>query len=112
MGTELPTILEPDGRPHKMSDKEIEIWTQLLKSYPPTVRAGAGGTAISSVSFGIFVVSNKDVSDAFARQTLGSDTPQGALLNAFNAVGLNAGVGPANNQLTDSKLRIIVGSKP
>ena len=113
MGMQPPKkMIDGGGKIVDMPARGQEIFEKLFKSQPPTVRAGAGGAAISSFSFGIFVVSNKDVAEAFSQNKLDSSTPQGALLNAFNVVGLNAGPGPANNELPDNKLRIIVAAKP
>ena len=109
MGTRLPTIVDDEGHPVKVPPNIQVILEKQARERPAVVRAGAGGIALDTVSFGIFVVANKDLGDW---QKLDSTTPAGALVNALNVVGLNAGVGPANNELPDNKLRIIVAAKP
>src|SRR6266480_4362802 len=109
IGKQPPTKMISDGKVVDMPLKGQEIFKKMFEAYPPVVRAGAGGGALGSFSFGIFVVANKDLCDW---QKLDSATPAGALVNALNAVGLNAGVGPPNNELPDNKLRIIVAAKP
>jgi hypothetical protein len=109
VGTQAPTYVDAQGKlitlpPNIQADLE-----KMAKGMPPTVRAGAGGGVLGSFSFGIVIVANKDLGDW---QKLDSSTPAGALVNALNAVGLNAGVGPPNNELPDNKLRIIVAAKP
>ena len=109
MGIQPPTYVDAQGKPITLRPDIQAMLEKQAKEMPPTVRAGAGGAALGSFTFGIFVVANKDLGDW---QELDSATPAGALVNALNAVGLNAGVGPANNELPDNKLRIIVAAKP